>query len=244
MEDLFTGIALTNVRRAVFRNIVSIHHSQDLFDDLSTDPVHQTIAQRLEIETKPASYRSTTPIIHRPFEDVEWTNFWFNVIGYPFKNWQSSRFSDGSFGVWYGSDAVETTVHETVHHWVHGLLRDAGFMTPGSAPIVAERKVYQVDVHAALLNLVPLAKGHPQLVDKVDYTYTQALGAKVHREGHPGLLTASARHAGGVNQAIFNPAVLSNPKPHCQLSYSLEGELVTVSREAKKAWLKVPLSAA
>ena len=64
---------------------------------------------------------SPTPAIHRPFEEAEW----FNAIGWPFQHWQSSRYSDGSFGAWYGADSVEATVYETAYHWYHGLLADA-----------------------------------------------------------------------------------------------------------------------
>ncbi len=58
----------------------------------------------------------------RPFEDAPW----FDAIRWPFTNWRVSRFSDGSFGAWYGCDSVEATVYETVCHWCHGLLTDAG----------------------------------------------------------------------------------------------------------------------
>lgn len=47
---------------------------------------------------------------------------WLNAIEFPFRNWAVSRFCDDSFGIWYGSDLVETMVHETVHHWRHGFL--------------------------------------------------------------------------------------------------------------------------
>jgi hypothetical protein len=80
----------------VHRNIVSLRESRNLFDDLSGDPAEQALAQQVEIAVKPLHYHSPTPVIHRPFEEAEW----FNAIGWPFQHWQSSRYSDGSFGVW------------------------------------------------------------------------------------------------------------------------------------------------
>jgi len=101
----------------VARNIVSLRESQDLFDDLTEDPAEWLLAQKVEGEVKPPPYRSRTPLIDRPFEDAEW----FNAIAWPVKNWQASRFSDGTFGVWYGSESVETTVYESAYHWYKGL---------------------------------------------------------------------------------------------------------------------------
>ena len=77
----------------------------------------------MEDDVKPPLYRSRTLIIHRPFEDAEW----FNAIVWPFKHWRASRFSGGTYGVWYGSDMVETTVYESAYHWYRRLLADAGF---------------------------------------------------------------------------------------------------------------------
>ena len=108
-ELLFSKVLLEDVHRDVLRNIVSVRVSQDLFDDLSENPDDWVRAQQVEDEVKPPPYQSRTPIIHRPFEDAKW----FNAIAWPFKHWQASRFSDGSFGVWYGCDSVTTSVYET-----------------------------------------------------------------------------------------------------------------------------------
>jgi hypothetical protein len=77
----------------------------------------------VEVDVKPPLYRSRPPIIHRPFEDAEW----FNAIAGPLKHWRASRFSDGNYGVWYGSDTVETTVYESAYHWYRGVLANADF---------------------------------------------------------------------------------------------------------------------
>ena len=204
MQNLLAQIALTEVNHDVMRNITSIRVSQDLFDDLSDAADDWTLAQAVEAEIKPPLYQSATPAIHRPFETADWDN----AIGYPFAHWQQSRFYDGSFGVWYGSDSVATTVHKTVYHWVNGLLADAGWTNPRE-PILTERKVYGVHCHAALLDLRPALVQHPELILSNDYSAAQILGARLHREGHPSCITGSARHAKGHNTVIFNPNILS-----------------------------------
>ena len=229
---LFAELSLADFRQDVARNIVSLVRSQDLFDDLSQDPAEWSLAQAVEAEVKPPSYRSATPLIDRPFEEADW----FNAIAWPFRHWQASRFSDGSHGVWYGSDTVETTVHETAYHWYHGLLSDAGFE---KETVVAERKVYSVACAAALLDFRRVTPDWPQLLHPSDYSFAQAVGARIHREGHPGLLVQSVRRPGGENVAVFNAAVLSNPRLNCQLAYRLEGERILVEKRPGQAWLEL-----
>lgn len=232
MEQLFANLALVDVHRDLIRNIVSIRQSQDIFDDLSKHPEEWQLAQLVEDEVKPPPYQSATPIIHRPFEDAEW----FNAISYPFKHWQSSRFSDGSFGVWYGGDSVETTVHETAHRWYWGLLRDAGFE---HEDVVGERKLFSVTCDSALLNLKQAAKKYPALLHKTDYSFTQAVGARLHREGHPGLLTSSVRHESGECYAVLNPVVLSKPQYLTALTYRFNQGRIVVEKIPGQAWMSV-----
>ncbi len=235
MNQLFSRLALVDVYRDVIRNIVSLRESQDLFDDLTDKPEEWLLAQRVETEVKPPPYQSRTPVIHRPFEDAEW----FNAITWPFKNWQINRYSDGSFGVWYGCNAVETTVFESAYHWYRGLLSDAGFEHES---VSIERKLYSVGCNAALLDFRPLVRNqYPDLIHKTDYTLAQSVGTRIHREGHPGLLTLSARHPIGENYVIFNPAVLSNPRHHCQLTYRLEAQHIFVEQTPGAPWLKISI---
>jgi hypothetical protein len=226
MNMLFAQLKLADIHQDVIRNIVSLRQSQDLFDDLSDNASEWLLAQKVEDEVKPPPYRSRTPIIDRPFEDAEW----FNAIAWPFKHWQSSRFSDGSFGVWYGSDSVETTVYESAYHWYSGLLKDAGFDTQTMA---VERKVYSVACQAALIDFRRGSNKHERLLHASDYTFCHSVGARIHREGHPGLVTQSVRRSAGENFAIFNSAVLSKPRHNCQLTYRLEEGRIVVEKEGE-----------
>jgi RES domain len=208
MDQLFAHLQLVDTHQDIFRNIVSIHDSQDLFDDLSNKPEEWRLAQQVEDAVKPQPYQSNQPIIYRPFEDAQW----FNAIGWPFKHRQSSRFSDGSFGVWYGSESIETTAHETAYHWFNGLLRDAGFESSHHATqgvdIIAERKIYNVRCDAALIDLRLDAMQSLSLIHPSNYSATQAIGARLKKEGHPGLIAPSVRRPQGDNYVILNPAVL------------------------------------
>ena len=215
----------------VARNIVSLCQSQEPFDDLADDPAEWDLARSVEASVKPSAYRSHVPIVHRPYEDAEW----FNAIRWPFNNrWQASRFSDGSYGVWYGSESIETTVCETAYHWHHNLLSDAGF---DRESVIAERRVYLVGCSAALLDFRRATREHKDLLHPTDYALAQSVGERLQREGHPGLLIQSVRRRGGENVAIFNPDVLSNPRQICSLTYHLEGKQIRVERQPGRTWM-------
>ncbi len=234
MNQFFSFLALADVHRDVIRNIVSLRESQNLFDDLTDNPSEWLLAQQIESKVKPPPYRSHTPVIHRPFEDAEW----FNAISWPFKNWQASRFSDGTFGVWYGCDSVEATTYESAYHW-YRLLCDASY---DKEQVTGERKLYSVTCDAALLDFRQATHDYPELLHKTDYTYPQSVGARIHREGHPGLLIPSVRYPNGENYAIFNPAVLSNPRLNCQLTYRLDNQQIIVEKKPGITWIKIPVS--
>ena len=236
----FSRIKLIDVHRDVIRNIVSIRSSQDLFDDLSDNPDDWALAQGIEKDVRPYSYQSKVPIIDRPFEEAEW----LNAINWPFTHWQASRFSDGSFGVWYGCGSAETTIYETTYHWFTSLLRDAGF-DQHHEPVIGERKLYNVACDAALLDLRAAVQHDPKLAHPTDYRYAQSVGARLHREGHPGLITPSVRHLNEIGQtqgdcyAIFNTAVLSNPRQLCQVTYRLEHGRIVVEKQTGVTWVHV-----
>lgn len=242
MEDFFDGICLVAVHADLIRNIISLRESEHLFDDLSDDPGDWAIAQQAESKAKPPTYTSPTPILHRPFEEAAW----MDAVEFPFRRWTVSRYSDGSYGVWYGADTLETSVYETAYHWRHGLLADAGFDALVSSDqrenITSDRKIYRVHCKAALLDLRPLVKEHSALIDPNSYHFTQSIGARIHTEGHPGLVTQSARCFGDTF-AIFTPKVLSAPIIQSYLTYQFSGSGVAIFKGTAKnqsPWFTIP----
>jgi hypothetical protein len=231
IEGLFAQLSLADIHQDLYRNIVSLRKTDNLFDDLSGDSSDWNSAINLELTSKPQVFSSHQPVIQRPFEEAAWNE----SIDYPFRNWMKSRYSDGSFGVWYGSDTIETTAYETAFHWRFGLLEDAGFVEPG---ISVERSVYQIRCDAALLDLRDSITSFPALIHPTDYTFTQQVGARLNHEGHPGLTTKSAR-CGGDMYAMFNRNVLSNPRHSCYLTYTTIESGIRIERKPSEAWFTI-----
>src|SRR5688500_12209283 len=209
------------------RNIKGIRVSQSLFDDLSADPADQAVAIAAEgIERLP----SEAPLITRPFD-------YGAVITYPFvpHNWHATRWSDGlSYGVWYGSLELETTIYESVFHW-HRFVMDA--FPDIRKEVVGERRVLDVRCRALLIDLRGSADA--RLVDRRDYSHTQRLGRYLHERSQNGLLARSAR-CHGTNAAVLEVRCLSDARDACFLTYRLApaGDRVAVERTPGEIWLE------
>ena len=203
----------------VFRNIVSLRESQDLFDDLTDgDPAMSAVAVEAESRVKS----------HIPFGLLERGFHYTTSIAYPFENepYLKTRYGNGSYGVWYGSLAIETTIRETAYHMV----KEESGVEGDQRPIYRERAVYLVRCKALLIDLSGKEEKYPALLGP-DYGFTQQIGERMHRESHPGLLAPSARCRGGVNLVAFSPKILSDPRLNCFLAYTFDPARKTVTVE-------------
>jgi len=95
---------------------------------------------------------------------------------------------------------------------------------------------------AALLDFRRATDRYPDLLHPSDYGFPQAVGGRIHREGHPGVSIQSVRKPGGENVAVFNPGVLSNPRLSCPLTYRLEGDRILVEKQPGTVWLRLDVT--
>ncbi len=213
----------------LFRNIATIRESQDLLDDLTADPAERAYGVAAA-ERTPDRRGLRSPVILRPFE---------YGVGIPGgRSLPVSRFSDARrYGVWYGSETIETTVHETVHHFRR---RIEAMQTPVEEAVIAERRVFRVRLAGLIVDLRGKEAKHPGLVDRTSYAYTHRVGAYLHAQGQSGLLVHSAR-CEGTNAAAFTPRILSDPRHHCYLTYRWRpgSDAVRVERTAGRKWMEV-----
>jgi hypothetical protein len=200
------------------RNIVSLRKSIELFADLVDDEHDAEVLAQHEVATKRA--RQEPAIITRPFEDAEIYDAIAAAIEWPFEHPCQSRYSSGSFGVWYGAASVATSVYETVYHFRKNTLA-ATIAAQSKVPIVQERRVHLVHCNGLLVDLRPLINNTPDLLHPDDYSTCQFLGAELKHAGMPGVLTLSARHPGAEIVGVFTADVLTDPRTVCYLTYTL-----------------------
>ncbi|HUA76309.1 MAG TPA: RES family NAD+ phosphorylase [Acetobacteraceae bacterium] len=114
-----------------------------------------------------------------------------------------SRFSDGSYGVWYCGDRFAVALAETAYHFER-------FMRATAEP-PAEAQFREL-VCAVGGDLRDLTKGaEPASLDPDDWRPGQALGAAARAEGEDGILYPSVRHPEGLAAALFWPNSVKLP---------------------------------
>ncbi len=207
----------------LFRNIKTARVTIDCYDDLGDGEFDTEVAIHSEIEGHEDTHAAT---LTRPFD-------YGTVIAYSFDaaHWQETRFSDGfAYGVWYGSVEMETTIFETVHHW-RRFIEDS--FDGSDEEIVSDRRIVLARCQSLLVDLVGKENDFPALVDPDSYGFTQQVGTYLVQNRQSGLFVKSAR-CDGINAAVFNKAILSNPRDFCYLTYywnPAELETVRVERE-------------
>ncbi len=213
----------------LIRNIPGIRRSQNLFDDLASDPVEWAVAVAAE---ESGRIPTAAALATRPFD-------YGSVISYTFdtSRWQSTRFSDGTrYGVWYGALEIETTVYETAHHWRRFLLDSYGEL---DRTVVTDRRVCDVRCDALLIDMRSKHVEFPDLIRRDSYTATQQIGLVVHEQDLSGLLVKSAR-CDGINAAIFRPERLSNVRERGFVTYkaNVVRDTFVAERTRGRAWLQ------
>ncbi|MFN3751505.1 MAG: RES family NAD+ phosphorylase [Thiobacillus sp.] len=133
-------------------------------------------------------------------------------------NPQGSRFSDGSYGVFYCARQRDTAIAETRYH-------AARFMAATrEPPMRLQMRLYSVNAQDRVADLRAASKTEPRIVDPDDYAYTQAIGRGLRSEGALGLVYPSVRHRDGQCLAAFRTALVKNCLHAAYLEYQWNGE--------------------
>lgn len=133
-------------------------------------------------------------------------------------NPQGSRFSDGSYGVFYCARHRDTALAETRHH-------AARFMAATrEPPMRLQMRLYSVDAQGRVADLRAASKTEPRIVDPNDYSHTQTIGRTLRAAGALGIVYPSVRHPGGQCLAALRTALVRNCVHAAYLEYQWNGE--------------------
>lgn len=149
------------------------------------------------------------------------------MAAFTHSNPQGSRFSDGSYGMFYAAQARETAIAETRYH--HGRFLAA----TAEAPMVLPMRLYQVDVDARLHDLRrpgrdPAARQLDAAIHDPDaYGMGRAIGARLQASGSMGVVYRSVRHPGGECVGLFRPRGASDCRHAAHLLYAWDGEQIS-----------------
>ncbi len=117
----------------------------------------------------------------------------------------ASRFTDGSFGVFYAANSIETAIQETLFH------RERFYRASNEAPCSISMREYIAKIIQPLIPLNQTTHHNYLNADVNQYEVSQAFGLKRREENAWGLSYPSVRYVGGTCVAILRPKAIAAP---------------------------------
>ena len=216
MPDRF---ARTHIEwRRAWRVIPSKYPPIHLFEDLTDDPAEWDLLAELESALNPRVRQGSGEISIVPPE----SRVVSTIVMAPFVhlNPMGSRFSDGSYGVYYAAEHLETAIRETIYHLE--LRLGAG----RAAPDVLDQRAYVGPIKGDFVDLTGDLDAANPLMNPEDYGQSRAFGADIREAGEDGIVFDSVRHPNHRAVAVFIPARVSPPVQERHLRYEWDGERI------------------
>jgi hypothetical protein len=132
-----------------------------------------------------------------------------------------SRFTDGSFGVYYAGDCIEVALFETMHH--HGKFMAATSEEPGW---VSDFRELIGTLNADFHDISDLPQSDP-IYDPNDYSVSQTMAGTLRAQNSNGIIYRSVRYPDGQAAAIFWPDIAGIPNQGQHFSYYWDGNAVS-----------------
>ena len=139
-----------------------------------------------------------------------------------------SRFSDGTYGVFYAANNLDTVVAETRHH------RERFMRATEQSRMELDMRAYLVDLVGELHDLRGQRAAEPLVYHRDDYGAGQHLGRRLRQAGSNGVVYDSVRWDGGECAAVFRPPLLSNARQDLQLCYIWNGRRISAVYEKRE----------
>jgi hypothetical protein len=207
--------------RPCWRIIPSRHPTIDLFERVA-DPKDWDALNELEGKTNERLRDEIGEIQLVPPEDrVSGPGATYIMASFTHRNLEGSRFSDGSYGVFYAAQEFETSVAETVYH------RERFMRHTDQSPMKLEMRVLNVDLNGRLHDIRKKRRSRTGIYDPDSYAASQALALPLRQSGSWGIVYDSVRYQGGRCAAVFRPPVLSNCRQEGHLCYVWDGQRIT-----------------
>jgi hypothetical protein len=213
--------------RPCFRIVPSRFPPVALFDQVA-DPQDLEAVYQIEAMTNARLRDEVGDIALVPPEDrVSGPGSTPIMAAFTHLNPEGSRFSNGSYGVFYASLSLETAIAETRHH------RTLFLQATNEPAQELDMRVYAVDLKAVLHDIRDPQDGQSIYDHPTDYSAPQALAAQLRQAGSDGIVYRSVRDQAGQCAAVFRPRPLSNCRQERHLCYVWDGKAIASLYEKK-----------
>lgn len=219
-----------------YRLIASRYPTVSLYDGIA-DPADLEVVFAIEALTNPRIRDELGQLqLVPPEERVSGAGSTPIMAAFTHLNPEGSRFSDGSYGVYYAAHDLDTAVAEVSHHRALFLARTA------EAAIDIDLRLITAPLDAPLHDLRKLRRGATAVFDPVDYGAGQSLGRRLREVGSWGVLYPSVRHRGGLCAGLFRPRALRGAREAAHIALHWDGTRIThwYEKGAPKAAISGP----
>jgi len=182
------------------------------------DPADLDAVLEVEALTNPRA-RTEIGALHlvAPDERVSGPGTSVVMAAFTHVNPEGSRFSDGSYGVFYAGWALETAVAESKHH------RDRFLRATRQRRIEVDMSAYGLDLVGDLQDLRGRRSDYLEVHAADDHCAGRRLAAGLREDGANGIVYESVRHPGGECAAVFRPKLLSRVRRTRRLCFVWDG---------------------
>lgn len=137
-------------------------------------------------------------------------------------NPEGSRFSDGSYGVYYAAKKIDTAIAETIFH------RERFLRATKELPIETDMRSYASDLNDQFHDIRGQKEARPELYnpDPRRYGPAQSFADSLRAEGSNGIVYESVRDAGGECIAVFRPRLLAPVVQGAHYCFVWDGESI------------------
>ncbi len=194
----------------------------DLFERLSPDPAvwDGLIAAEEAVNPRVRDEVGEIRFVARE-ERVSGAGATWVMAAFAHLNPKGSRFSDGSYGVYYAARELQTAIRETAHHFCR-FAADGGDGTRYESMRVL---VGRIDNRFADVATLPGAL-RARILAPDSYADSQPFGARLRHAGGNGVIYPSVRSPGGQCVAAFRPRAVGIPVQSKHLKFHWDGTRV------------------
>ena len=222
-------LPVTRVQWKPCRRIIPSRFPPIQLFDRVTDPDDLEAIFELDALTNPRLHGETGALeLVSPEHRISRPGTTFIMAAFAHLNPMGSRFSDGTWGVFYAANDLDTAIAETRYH------REQFMSATAQGPMELDMRVYLVDLKGRLHDLRGMKPTQPLVYHTESYAAGQHLARTLREDSSNGIVYDSVRRTKGECAAVFQPPLLSNARQERHLCYVWNGQEVEAVYEKRE----------
>lgn len=208
------------------RSIPTANPTKSLFYESDLTETEQAFAAALADQSSGIDHESDKRNRWYEYGDLEKTEFCFDQVVIP-----ESRFTDGSFPVWYGASSHEASKAEVIFHLNRQAQKELEHCTSESS-VRFERAVCKATIKlSAAADIRPTVEESMLFEDGPPYPNSNAFSKTTMEEGYTGIVTKSRRFKNADCYAAFRKTEILKSKVICFWDVQISADEIKVCND-------------